>query len=152
MLARGVESVAGMKKTSLVAVLLAGCTSSSNPPVTPPDPQALSTLFPASPRVEQTPPFTLDLAACAYTRYAVPDGSIGDSFVLAHPSDSGDCEVWIGFATDLGEHADVYCSFDRDGTAQVTAGATSGAPGGCGGPPGSQMLSIASPRCIALAQ
>ncbi|MGE5183988.1 MAG: hypothetical protein ACM31C_18080 [Acidobacteriota bacterium] len=140
-----------MNSSLVVLVLAVGCTSASQPQVTPPDPQMLPALFPPSPRVETTPPFTLDLAACAYTRYAVPDGTVGDSFVLAHPSDDGHCEVWIGFATDLGEHADVYCSFEQVGTAQVTTGSTGG-PGGCGGPPGSQMLSIASSRCITLAQ
>ncbi len=139
-------------KTSLVLlVLTVGCTSPSQSQVTPPDPQMLPALFPSSPRVETTPPFTIDLAACAYTRYAVPDAQVGDSFVLAHPTADAHCELWIGFATDLGEHADVYCSFEQDGTAQVTTG-TSGGLGGCGGPPGSQMLSIASSRCIALAQ
>jgi hypothetical protein len=135
-----------MRSLCLV-VLLAACTSSPpSPTVAPPDSSELAALYPsATPVVESSLPFAIDLGACAYATHVVSDGR----FALAHPTATGECELWIGYTSQLGTHADIYCAFEPTGTASV-AEATASTGGGCGGPPGTLPLTVASPRCVAI--
>ncbi len=138
-------------KIALSVVLLAACTSAPPPAkITPPDTAELTTLYPTAQRVQEAPPFTLDLGTCAFENHAVPVGDVegGDQFALTHVNDAGQCEVWIGYNGNTGLHGDIYCAFDAYGTVNVTTG--SSGMGGCGGPPGTLPLAIDSPQCVAL--
>ena len=98
--------------------------------------------------MDATAPFTVDLEACAFQRYAVPDAP-GALFVLGHLADDGHCQVWVGYDDGSGNvHTDRYCQFAPSGSASVTA--TNSVSGqSCGGP-GNLTLYIASADCIAM--
>jgi hypothetical protein len=134
----------------LLALGLVACTSSPQPKITPPDTSELTSLYPTAPRVQETPPFAIDLSTCSFTNHAVPTGAVegGDRFALAHTTDTGECEVWLGYNGMIGMHADMYCAFEPAGTANVVEGSPSTGGGGCGGPPGTLPLTIDSNRCV----
>jgi hypothetical protein len=140
-------------KIAFACVLAAACTSTSpTDKVVPPDNQVFATLYPTAAGVQETPPFTLDLGACAFAKHEVALGGVEPSsqFALAHVNDRGECEVWVGYDSMVQLHADLYCAFPPSGTIDVVQAATSG--GGCGGPPGTLPLTIQSPSCVTLSQ
>lgn len=154
------ESPHRMKLTSLsflavVGALAAGCTDQADSTVVTPDPQVFAALYSTASRQVASPPFSLDLATCATARHAVP-GEQGDQFVLAHLSEDGHCQVWLGYdETSPAQilHTDIYCELAPTGNADVVLASPAAAgAGGCGGPPGAPVLSIASARCIPIAQ
>ena len=149
-----------MKITSLsfsavLCGLAVGCVAPAEPTVATPDPQVFAALYPSAARQVESPPFSLDLATCATARHAVP-GEQGDQFVLAHLADDGHCQVWLGYdevAPAQILHTDIYCELEPTGNANVVlASPESSGAGGCGGPPGAPVLSIASSQCIAITQ
>ena len=151
-LARGLL-MPGRMKIALASVLLVACTS-SNPPdkVVAPDPSVLQSLYPDATRgAETSAPFSIDLATCAYAKHQIAVGQVegGNQYAMTHLDDNGMCEVWVGYEGNTGLHGDVYCSFEPSGTIEVTNGQTG--MGGCGGPPGTQPLTITSDRCVTLA-
>ena len=144
-----------MLSLTAALALAAGCTDSSDSQVVAPDPQVFAALYPTAARQVESPPFSIDLQTCATARHAVP-GAQGDQFAFTHLSDDGYCQVWLGYdetAPAQTLHSDIYCELDPTGTADVVlASAATTGGGGCGGPPGAPVLSIASARCIAIAQ
>ncbi len=139
-------------KIALAAVLLAACASSPPPDkVVPPDPSELQTLYPQAQRVAETSaPFSLDLATCAFEKHQISVGQVegGNQYALSHLNDSGQCEVWVGYEGNTGLHGDLYCAFEPSGSIEVTNGQVG--MGGCGGPPGTQPLTITSASCVSL--
>jgi hypothetical protein len=140
---------------SLFAVLATACTDPADPVVVTPDSQVFASLYPGAARQVEAPPFSIDLATCATARHAVP-GEAGDQFALAHLGDDGHCQVWLGYDETAPAqiiHTDIYCELDSVGTADVVLAAPESAGGGgCGGPPGDPILSIASEHCVAITQ
>ena len=137
-------------KIALVSVLLAAC-ASSNPPdkVLAPDPSVLQSLYPDATSVAETSaPFSIDLATCAFAKHQIAVGQVegGNQYAMTHLADDGTCEVWVGYDGNTGLHGDLYCSFEPAGSIQVTTGQAG--MGGCGGPPGTLPLTIASDRCV----
>lgn len=141
-------------KTAFACILLAACTSSSpTDKVVPPDTQVFRSLYPTAQGVQETPPFTIDLATCAFEKHEVALGGVEPSsqFALAHTNDKGECEVWVGYDSMVQLHADMYCAFPPSGSIDVVHG-EAGGMGGCGGPPGTLPLTIESPSCVTLSQ
>lgn len=139
-------------KLALASVMLAAC-ASSNPPdkVVAPDQSELAALYPDASRVAETSaPFSIDLATCAFAKHQIAVGQVegGNQYALSHLTDDGHCEVWVGYEGNTGVHGDVYCAFEPTGAIQVTTGDSG--MGGCGGPPGTQPLTITSDRCVTL--
>jgi hypothetical protein len=136
----------------LLALGLVACTSSQpQPKITPPDSSELVSLYPNATRVTALPPFAIDLSSCTFANHVAPVSGVegGERFALAHTTDTGECEVWLGYNGNTGTHADIYCSFEPAGTANVTEGSPS-TGGGCGGPPGTLPFTIDSTRCVAV--
>jgi len=138
---------------ALLAILLGACAAETQtPPVTPPDTRALTDIYSTvQQQAEASAPFAIDLGACDTTNHTVALGD-GKQFALSRVNDAGQCEIWVGYATGEGlVHADTYCLLEPYGTTQVVLGsASSSSSGGCGGPPGTQPLTIQSTRCVSL--
>jgi len=137
-------------RIALASVVLAACASSPPPDkVVVPDQSELVALYPDAARVAETSaPFSIDLATCAFAKHEVALGD-GSQYAMSHVNDDGLCEIWIGYEGNTGLHGDVYCAFEPTGTALVTTG-SSGDGLSCGGPPGTQPLTITSNRCVSL--
>ena len=147
--------IVSLSFSAMLCGLAVGCTDPADPAIVAPDPQVFAALYPSAARQVESPPFSLDLATCATARHAVP-GEQGDQYVLAHLSADGHCQVWLGYdetAPPQILHTDIYCELEPTGVADVVlASPESSGAGGCGGPPGAPVLSIASSRCIPITQ
>ncbi len=141
--------------TIVLSVVAVGCTDSADPKIVEPDLQVFATLYSNAARQVELPPFSLDLASCETARHAV-SGEQGDQFALSHLAADGHCQVWLGYdelAPAQILHTDIYCELEPTGNADVVlASPESSGGGGCGGPPGAPVLSIASARCIPITQ